>query len=190
MSTNDVPGARPENHDVLAMGCWAEHEDGSLIFVEGTEQAKVIYSVFDMSKEPPFEYRDAMPETTFKRTYSWDPKGKKPTNEKWTWHDKTPFPWERIVQNFADGSRYPSAGHVATAAERIRQTRTRHEEESTAASRVADALHLEGRALDERRFEDRVERMFGRMEDIWSRIAGALDKLPGRKKQQRRAAGR
>lgn len=31
MSTNDVPGAKTENRDVLAMGCWAEHEDGSLI---------------------------------------------------------------------------------------------------------------------------------------------------------------
>jgi hypothetical protein len=27
MSTHDVPGAKAENHDVLAMGCWAEHAD-------------------------------------------------------------------------------------------------------------------------------------------------------------------
>ena len=58
MSTNDVPGADPRNSDELATGCWAEHEDGSLIFVESTEVNRVIYSVFDMSRTPPLEYRD------------------------------------------------------------------------------------------------------------------------------------
>jgi len=33
MSTNDVPGAKAANNDALAMGCWAEHADGSLILM-------------------------------------------------------------------------------------------------------------------------------------------------------------
>lgn len=37
MSTNDVPGANPVNKDILAAGCWAEHADGSLLFVKGNE---------------------------------------------------------------------------------------------------------------------------------------------------------
>lgn len=49
MSTNDVPGANPKNADVLAMGCWAEHEDGSLIFVESVEGGTVVYSIFDIA---------------------------------------------------------------------------------------------------------------------------------------------
>jgi len=72
MSTNDVPGAKPENHDVLAMGAWAEHDDGSLIFVEAVEAGTVVYSIFDV-QDPPVEYRDAMPETGFKERFSWRP---------------------------------------------------------------------------------------------------------------------
>ena len=50
MSTNDVPGANPANRDELAMGAWAEHADGSLIFVESTEGGTCIYEVFDLSE--------------------------------------------------------------------------------------------------------------------------------------------
>lgn len=50
MSTNDVPGANPVNGDKLGMGCWAEHQDGSMILVEGTEGNRVIYSIFDMAR--------------------------------------------------------------------------------------------------------------------------------------------
>jgi hypothetical protein len=103
MSTNDVPGANPRNGDELAMGCWAEHDDGSLILVESTEASRIIYSIFDMAKEPPIEYRDAMPEVSFKKTFSWDPKS---ANEKWARHDKTPFPWEKIIDSgIKDGER-------------------------------------------------------------------------------------
>lgn len=124
MSTNDVPGANPVNADVLAMGCWAEHEDGSLIFVESTEGNRVVYSMFDMSKDPIIEYRDAMPEVSFKKTFSWEPDSKKAkkksTNEKWTWHDKTPFNWDRVIPHGAqDGTRLASAAAIMTAAERV-----------------------------------------------------------------------
>ncbi len=118
MSTNDVPGAKAANNDELAMGCWAEHEDGSLIFVEGTEGDKIVYSIFDVSQDPPVEYRDAMPEDGFKKHFSWD--SKNPQSEKWTWHDKTPFDWERIIgKGVGSGQKYPSAHHQLTAAQRV-----------------------------------------------------------------------
>lgn len=179
MSTNDVPGANAGNNDELAMGCWAEHADGSLILVESTEANRVIYSVFDMSRDPPFEYRDGMPETSFKRTYSWDPAGKKALNEKWTWHDKTPFPWEKIIkQGHTDGPRMPAAEHVMNAAERIVATRARH---STAAERVAEELHLRGEELDRSDFEHRMDRFFKAGESLFNRLSGAISKLPGGK---------
>lgn len=131
MSTNDVPGAKASNNDVLAMGCWAEHEDGSLIFVEGVEGGRVIYSMFDLAQDPPVEYRDAMPEAGFKSTFTWDPKAK--GSLRWTWHDKTPFDWDRIIPNFPAGSRRASA-----------------EDEISAAERVARSLHLRAERVRER----------------------------------------
>lgn len=124
MATHDVPGYNPVNRDVLAMGCWAEHEDGSLILVEGTEGGRVVYSIFDVAKSPPLEYRDAIPEDSFKKTYTWRPESQNGTiNEKWTWHDKTPFPWDRVIKSgFPDGSRLPSADHIISAAERVAQS--------------------------------------------------------------------
>lgn len=117
MATHDVPGANPVNNDDLKMGCWAEHADGSLIFVESTEGNRVIYSMFDISKTPPIEYRDAMPLTSFYSTFSW----KKTDNDiKWTWHDKTPFPWDRIIKSgISDGPRFPSAQSLMAAAEAV-----------------------------------------------------------------------
>lgn len=115
MSTNDVPGANPRNGDALAMGCWAEHADRSLIFVESVEGGRVVYSLFDLSRDPPFEFRDAMPESDFKSSFSWPNKA----GERWTWHDKTPFPWDRVMQDFPAGTRIASAGAMTTAAQRI-----------------------------------------------------------------------
>jgi hypothetical protein len=70
MSTHDVPGAVPAHQDKLAMGCWAEHEDGSLLFVESTEGGRVIYSIFNMAVTPPVEFRDAMPQKGFEDLFS------------------------------------------------------------------------------------------------------------------------
>src|SRR5258708_17935738 len=98
MSTNDVPGYNPANNDVLACGCWAEHNDGSLIFVESTEINRVIYSIFDMAKQPPVEYRDAMTEVAFKKAFSWHPGSRDAADFDdliCTWHDKSPFPLDR-----------------------------------------------------------------------------------------------
>ena len=140
MSTNDVPGANPAHHDELAMGCWAEHDDGSLIFVESTEVSRVIYSMFDMAKTPPVEYRDSMPEASFKKTFSWDPSKK--GSEKWTWHDKTPFPWDRVIKGgFNDGQK------VAVSAE----------EQLTAAERVAESLRLRGARVARDQYRHRAD---------------------------------
>ena len=129
MSTNDVPGARAANNDELAMGCWAEHEDGSLIFVASNEASTVVYHIFDVSRDPVIDYRDAMDETGFKEKFSFDPAG--PNTEKWVWHDKTPFPWDRVMANFPDGSSVSSAAGLLSAA-----------------ARVAQHLGLQGRDLD------------------------------------------
>jgi hypothetical protein len=136
MSTNDVPGANPANADVLAMGCWAEHEDGSLILVEAVEAGTVVYSIFDVA-DTPVEYRDAMPEQTFKDRFSWHPDD--PAAVKWTWHDKQPFPWQRVMANFPPGQRAPSAeAHLSAAARvarslglRAERIRERHGERPT-----------------------------------------------------------
>ena len=117
MSTNDVPGHKTENHDELSCGCWAEHEDGSLIFVLGNEGGKVMYEIFDMAKKDPVAYRDAMPEDGFKDQFSWDKDD--PDSIQWTWHDKTPFPWDRIMKNFDDGTNDVSAAATLSAAEKV-----------------------------------------------------------------------
>lgn len=158
MSTNDVPGANPNNGDVLAMGCWAEHDDGSLIFVESTETGRVIYSIFDMAKSPPIEYRDAMPESNFKKSFSWNSKNKK--SEKWTWHDKTPFPWDRIIKaGISDGGRVATAEHILSAAER-----------------VAESLKLRGAEVS-RDLRYRGEQVVERSKSIWDKISRAVAEL-------------
>lgn len=132
MSTHDVPGAKAKNADVLAMGCWAEHEDGSLIFVEATETGTVVYSIFDLRVMR--EYRDAMPEVGFKDLFTWRPEADDADdNLQWTWHDKTPFPWSRVMRDFPSGERHVSAT-----------------DEMTAAQRVADSLNLRAERIRDR----------------------------------------
>src|SRR3954468_20259096 len=115
MSTNDVPGANPDNGDKLRMGCWAEHEDGSLLVVESTEADRVIYSMFDMARTPPVEYRDAMALPTFEKTF-----GRDSDVGPWEWHDKTPFDWNRVIRAGAqDGTRHAFAEHQMSAAQRV-----------------------------------------------------------------------
>lgn len=121
MSTNDVPGANQSNNDTLSFGCWAEHKDGSLILVEGVETDRVIYSVFDFSQTPIMEYRDAMPKADFEEKFSFD--GQK-NSLKWTWHDKTPFPWNSIIKEGGrDGLRYACAEDQLNAAQKIASSR-------------------------------------------------------------------
>lgn len=119
MSTNDVPGFDPAHRDELAMGCWAEHEDGSLLLVQSTEGGRVVYMMFDVT-DGVTEYRDAMPEKQFKDTFSWNSKSKKKVDVKWTWHDKTPFPFDRIIKAGAkDGVHFASAEDQLSAAAKV-----------------------------------------------------------------------
>ena len=97
MSTADVPGFDKKNNDKLAMGSWAEHEDGSLIFVQATEGGRVIFEMFDPTMQDQM-FRHAMPEKDFKEKFSFK-SGKSIADQKWTWHDKTVFPWDRVIQS-------------------------------------------------------------------------------------------
>lgn len=116
MSTNDVPGANAANADQLSMGCWAEHEDGSLILVQNTEGDRVVYSVFDVGRSPALEWRDAMPRVGFNKQFSWP----NDTNTKWTWHDKTEFPWDLVFASFKSGPvTGGNADVIVSAAQRI-----------------------------------------------------------------------
>lgn len=137
MSTHDVPGANPSNGDTLAMGCWAEHADGSLILVQSTESGaaikdRVVYDIFDMSRKPVLFYRDAMPRKAFDKRYS------KPD---WTWHDKTPFDWDRVIAVGAPRPQHADAREFVSEAQR-----------------VADALGLEARELHEQDVAHRITR--------------------------------
>lgn len=115
MSTQDCPGFGNAKNDTLEMGCWAEHEDGSLLLVQSTEGGRVVYMMFDVSTTPITEYRDAMPGETFKKTFSW---GK--TKEKWVWHNRTPFPFDKIIKMGAkDGVHFASVEDQLSAAERL-----------------------------------------------------------------------
>lgn len=155
MSTNDVPGANPDNDDELGVGCWAEHNDGSLIFVESTEADRVIYSMFDMAKTPIVEYRDAMPTASFEKTFSRDS-----VAGAWTWHDKTPFPWDRVIKGGAqDGARHAYARDTLNAAER-----------------VAESLRLRGERVT-RDLGHRAETHIRRSGGIWDKLSRAISEL-------------
>lgn len=154
MSTNDVPGAKASNNDVLAMGSWAEHDDGSLILVEAVEAGRVVYSIFDVA-DTPVEYRDSMPESGFKNQFSWKPGS---SGLKWTWHDKTPFPWDRVMRDFKSGSRRISA-----------------DDEITAAQRVAESLNLRAGSIQQRYYEDPAKQRA--VNKLWEGFQNALAEL-------------
>lgn len=169
MSTNDVPGFNPKNRDELAMGCWAEHDDGSLIFVESTEDNRVIYSVFDMEKEPVTEYRDSMKIGAFKKQFSYSASDKDLLRGgiKWVWHDKTPFPWDRIIKKGGrDGVRHVHVDDQLNAAERVRQARESKKEVVTLP-----------RPVDEREIEAKVDRLGKKAKKIMQKLQKALSEL-------------
>lgn len=129
MATNDVPGNNPANADVLAAGCWAEHEDKSLLYVKGTENNQVVYELYDMAQSPPVYYQDAMREDAFKKAFTYGPKGT--SKEKWTWHDKSVFPWNKVMKTFDKPT--PSYADV--------------HDNLSAAARVAESLRLRAQNL-------------------------------------------
>jgi len=155
MSTHDVPGSNPANGDQLGIGCWAEHDDGSLIFVESTESDRVIYSMFDLDKSPPIEYRDAMSTVAFEKAF-----GRDADVGPWTWHDKTLFPWDRVIKaGVPDGTRHAFADHQISAAQR-----------------VADSLKLRGDQVS-RDLGHRAETVVRRSGGIWDKLSRAIAEL-------------
>lgn len=154
MSTHDVPGANPANKDVLAAGCWAEHADGSLIYVKGTERDQVVYEIYDVAQDPPVYYQDAMRKNAFQKQFSH------PTGfEKWTWHDKTPFPWNRVMKTF--DRPVPALADV--------------HDTLSAAKRVAESLRLRGERLTEEHLGGRTEQVQRKGRSIIDRLARALE---------------
>lgn len=161
MSTNDVPGANPAHQDQLATGCWAEHKDGSLLFVKGTEGGQVVYELYDVMQSPPVYYQDAMLEAAFKKAFSHPPTGT--STEQWTWHDKTPFPWARVMKTF-DKPRPVDADVHDTL---------------SAAARVAQSLRLRAQQLSQEDIEKGVDRVVEKGRGILGRLQRALDAFVG-----------
>lgn len=157
MATDDVPGANPANADVLKSGCWAEHSDGSLLFVKGTENQQVVYELYDLAQDPPVYYQDAMREEAFKKAFSYPPVGTSP--EKWTWHDKTPFPWAKVMKTF----------------DKPRPVHADVHDTLSAAARVAQSLRLRAQKLSPEQVEPSTERTASRGRAIVERIQRAID---------------
>jgi hypothetical protein len=77
---------------LLDAGCWAEHDDGSLLLVGRSEGEWVDYWLFDLAGTPPTIRRYALPKAKFEKVFA--DKG----DFLWTWHAKTPFPWDRLTR--------------------------------------------------------------------------------------------
>lgn len=160
MATNDVPGANAVNKDILGAGAWAEHKDGSLIFVKGHEKNMVVFEIYDSAADPIVFYQDAMNESDFKKQFSVPPTGI--SKDHWTWHDKTPFPWDRVMKTV----KRPVPTHADVG------------EQLSAAARVGEALKLRAQRLAPEDVETRVPRTVPKGgAAIRDRIQRALDPL-------------
>lgn len=157
MATTDVPGAKAANLDELAVGCWAEDEQKtSLLHVIGTENGQVVFQMYDLTDG--MYYQDAMLEDDFEQEFSFPPTGKSPV--RWTWHDKTTFPWDRVMSRFKRPVPQPAD---------VQDT-------LSAAQKIAKALHLRGRKLTEADVgaQGGTRRS---IQDVLERIATSLEKL-------------
>jgi hypothetical protein len=77
----------------LDVGCWAEHDDGSLLLVGSTEGECVVYWLFDIAETPPIICHTALPKAEFEKVFAY--KG----DFLWMWqHEQTPFPWDRLMK--------------------------------------------------------------------------------------------
>lgn len=180
MSTNDVPGMNPKNVDTLHAGCWAEHTDGTLIYVLGTENRRVLYELFELADaKNPVEYRDSMAQHVFEKQFSWDPSN--PRSIKWTWHDKTPMPWDRIMKSFRQGVRPVSAKKQIDEAAAVKKTQRKHSTKArSVASVIARDRSLQPSPMLHADVRHRVEREMpkgGLAARIRSKIQGAIGKL-------------
>lgn len=158
MATNDVPGANPANLDLLSVGCWGEDRDGtSLIHVVGRENGSVVFQMYDLTNG--MFYQDAMIEAEFKRTFSVPPVGN--SIVPWTWHDKTSFPWNRVMKRF----QRPAPQHADVL------------DQMSAAERVARHLNLRSRELREEDVADPGAEPRRRGYAIMDRLAEAIGRF-------------
>lgn len=181
MSTTDVPGANPANGDALKMGCWAESPaKDALLFVVSTENGRVIFSMFDLAKQPVVEYRDAMSEDEFKRRFTAaKPGGRGRSGIAWIWHDKTPFPWDTVIkQGSQDGARPASAADTIAAGEAVRESTDRiYSDQRSTAERVAEDLHLRGVEILDDEVRNRARRSTPRaMQEFVREMRALLDR--------------
>ena len=154
MATHDVPGANPANRDLLHDRCWAEHTDGSLVLVEGVEGDKVIYQMFDTKNR--FRFMDATPTDAFKKLFSVPHTGV--SKVEWTWHDKTTFPWDRVMSVFQRPIPEPMDA----------------EQQLTAAQQVAERLKLHAERLTEDMVRARTDEPARKGAAVLDKIADAL----------------
>jgi hypothetical protein len=155
MTTTDTPGSNPANHDKLEVGNWAEHEDGSLVFVLGfDENDSVIFNVYDLQdKAVPTYYTMALPLDEFHENFSFNPKvstkkSKKTVTDKvkWLWHDKSPMPWKRVMRYIDRPTPRPvNVSDQLTAATRIADSLDQHFQ------KVLTREHIEAMTGEERR---------------------------------------
>lgn len=165
MATKAVPGADKKNFDSLDVGCWAEDEDaqdpsvvgGSLVFIAGFENGQVVYQMYDLANG--MFYQDAMLKKDFKSFFSVPPIGS--SKVEWTWHDKTPFPWNRVMKRFTR-----PAPHHADVIEQL-----------SAAERVAQDLNLRGRELEEQDISHNIDQDRTRGMAIIEAIAEAVGRV-------------
>ena len=160
MSTPSVPGADLQNADKLEVGSWAEDDGGkSLVFVKGREFGRVVFEIYDLGTTPVMFYQDAMLESEFKTEFSFPPVGK--SKVRWTWHDKTAFPWDRVMKRFST----PVPVHADV------------DEQLSAAQQVAADLKLRGRALEEEEVTPHVEQRRRRGYAIMDRLMESLGRI-------------
>lgn len=159
MATNDVPGANPVNKDELHAGCWAEHPDGSLIFVLSGENDRIVFQIYDLNQAHPMYYQSALRIADFKTKFSYPPIGQ--SAEKWTWHDKTAFPWDRVIKAIPD----QPTPQYANAADNL-----------SAAARVAASLQelVNPHTVNREQVEARQEQVRSKGRTMTERLAAAI----------------
>lgn len=166
MSTYDVPGANPVNADTIGPKQWAEHPDGSLLYIKGTEGGDVVYEVYDpRGGEYTVRYPHVMPVKEFMQQYSIPPHGI--SKEKWIWHDKptSAFPWYRVLGR---SSQDPHERQVVT---------RDHPPDMTAASRLREALQLRAERVTHEAVQHRTAEPARRGLAVMDKIKRAMSKL-------------
>lgn len=160
MSTNAVPGANPKNRDYLERGAWAEDKDQtSLVHVIGREDGSIVFQIYDLSEDPIIFYQNALIESEFKTFFSVPPVGT--SDVTWTWHDKTDFPFDRVMKRFSSKASY----HADV------------KDQLSVAQRIAAALHIKGKRLTKEDVSAQVEREHNRGMAIIDVVTEALGKI-------------